>query len=349
MASEIFHAKDKLSYLDDYTEAYIEEKPEELVLMNHLKRSYPGIKSPKGWKRTNELAGRQRKSYTAVAEGTDKKDGWAFRKNALIESQLEVGYSDGYAVTRQAVVLSGGRIPEDVLKRKITQDGQDFARSLEHILGSRQECMPQETTATVTKTRGLMCWLQHEAHSKLDVPADLRPVAELKLTGDAALTEDAFKEQLRLARNNARHMLYLTGFVGIDAKLAFSEFLGKVQTVTGYENTLRRTTDYRNTTVFQSVDFLKYDTANVTLITLDGLDCDTSTLEPGTYSGHSGAFVELDNFQLEFAEPITHEDLSDKLDLGSGRKGFHHAMFRLNCTGLLGSFRMIRVAASTGD
>lgn len=345
MAAGVFDTKSKLSAMDDYTELYIQMKPEELVLLKNLKRSYPGMKAPKSWKRTNELLGREAKSYSAVSEGTDKAKTWRFKQNGIIESQLEVAHSDGYAITREAIVLNGGRIQEDTLKRLISQDGSDFMRSIEHVLGSAQECVPKTATDTVTRTRGLMNWLQTSAHDALDVPADLRPVAELKLVGDAVLTEALFKEQLLKARKAAGHHLSLTGFVGIDAKLAFADFLQRVQTVTGFDKTLSRSVDYRETEVFSSVDFLKYDMANVKLLCLDGLDCDTTTLEPGQYSGHSGAFIEPENFQVEFAEPVTHEDLTSKLDLGSGRKGFHHAMFRLNCTGLLGSFRMQRVAS----
>lgn len=344
MAAGVFDTKSKLSYQDDYTELLIESKPEELVLIKNLKRSYPGMGAVKGWKRTNELIGRETKSYKAVSEGTDKAKEWRVRSNGLIESQLEVAHSDGYAITREAVVLNGGRVREDYLKRLIQQDGTDFLRSIEHVLGSAQECVPQETTATVTKTRGLMNWLQPGEHTKLNVPEALRPVAELVLSGGAELTEAAFKEQLLAARKAAGHMLYLTGFVGIDAKLAFANFLNRVQTVQGFDKTLSRSVDYRENEVFSSVDFLKYDMANVKLICLDGIDCDTGTLEPGTYSSHAGAFIEPEHFQLEWAEPVTHEDLTGKLDLGSGRKGFHHAMFRLNCTGLLGSFRMRRTA-----
>ena len=337
MASDIFYFSERLGKLDDYTETLIKHKPEELVLMNHLKHTYPGMGAVRAWERNNELEGKQVKNYAAVAEGVDKTDGYDHQANSIIKSMLENARSTGYQISREAIVLNGGRLRENELANLIRRDASDFARSIEHVIGSRQECVQQSTTATVTKTRGLMCWLQSTAHSVMDVPAAFRPVAELSVAKDGELTEDAFKAQLLKARQNAGRALHLTGFVGLNAKLAFSDFLGRVTIVSDAKNPAKE--------LSQIVDFLRYDVGDVKLIACDGLDCDTSTLEPGTLSGHSGAFLELEHFQLEFAQPITHEDQTNKLDNGGGPRGFHRAMFRLNCTGLLGSFRMVKASA----
>lgn len=345
MAISVFDTTNNLSRHDDYTEALIQTQREELVLLNHLKRTYPGIKAAKSWERTNELAGKQVKSYTAQAEGSDKKDGWQMQPHTIVKSVMELGYSDGYNITREAVELNGGHIDLDIKDEKIKADAANFARSIEHILGSRQECVAKIAQDTVTKTRGLMSWLQPGAHTVFDIDANFRPYGELTIDADGTLTEEAFKAALLAARQRAGHMLSLTGFVGIEAKLAFADFVARIPTTANITQTMTRPMDYRSTEIFQQIDFLKYDTANIKLVALDGIDCDVATLEPGATSAMSGAFIELDKFQLEFARPITHEDLSPKLDLGSGCKGWHHALFRLNCTGLLGSFRMSKASA----
>ena len=323
MATDIFYFSDRLGKLDDYTETVIKHKPEELVLMNHLKHTYPGMGAVRAWERNNELEGKQSKNYAAVAEGVDKTADYTHRSNTIIKSMLENARSNGYQISREAIRLNGGRIKENELATLIRRDASDFARSIEHVIGSKQECVQQSSTATVTKTRGLMCWLQNTAHAVMDVPAAFRPVAELQVANAATLSEDDFKAKLLAARQNAGRTLHLTGFVGLDLKLAFAAFLGLLTNV----NNVKR-----------------YDTGDVKLIACDGIDCDTTTLEPGTLSGHSGAFIELEHFQLEFAQPITHEDQTNKLDNGGGPRGYHSAMFRLNCTGLLGSFRVTKAA-----
>lgn len=334
MAAGIFDTTIPLTSHNDYTESLILLKPEELVLLNHLKRTYPGIKDAKAWKRSNELQGRQIKSYEAIAEGTDKTDGFAHRNNTIVESIIEVGQSNGYAITREQLILNRSHVKHNYLDELIDNDAADFARSIEHVIGSRQECVDKTSPTVVTKTRGLMSWLQPGAHTVLPIADGFRPATEIALGKDDTLTEAVLKEALVAARKNAGHALNLVGFVGLDAKLAFADFLGKIP--------VQRNMDAKDTTIFSMVDFFKYDAANLKLVQLDGLDCDPTTLEPTNASGFSGAFIELDNFQLEFAQQITHEDLSTKTDKGSGKKGMHRAMFRLNCTGLLGSFRMTK-------
>lgn len=346
MAVSVFDSTQNLTRHDDYTEFLIAVDREQLVLLNQLKRVYPGMKTAKAWERTNELRGKQVKSYSAVAEGTDKTGSFSMQPHTLVRSVMELGYSDGYSITREAVDLNGGHIDKDELKVLIEDDGANFARSIEHILGSRQECVAKTASNTVTKTRGLMCWLQPGAHTVHDVAAGYRPAAELTIAAGGTLTEEALKAHLLAVRQSAAHALTLTGFVGIGLKIAVADFLNRVPTTANITQTLTRTVDYRNTEIFQSVDFLKYDSANIKLIALDGIDCDATTLEPTATSGMSGAFIELKNFQVEFGRPITHEDLSPKLDLGSGKKGWHHAMFRLNSTGLTGSFRVTQAAAA---
>ena len=337
MATDIFYFSDRLGKLDDYTETVIKHKPEELVLMNHLKHTYPGMGAVRAWERNNELEGKQAKNYSAVAEGVDKTADYTHRSNTIIKSMLENARSNGYQISREAIRLNGGRIKENELATLIRRDASDFARSIEHVIGSKQECVQQTSTATVTKTRGLMCWLQNTQHTVMDVPAAFRPVAELQVANTATLSEDDFKAKLLAARQNAGRTLHLTGFVGLDLKLAFAAFLGLLTNVNNVKDPA--------TEISQIVDFLRYDTGDVKLIACDGIDCDTTTLEPGTLSGHSGAFIELEHFQLEFAQPITHEDQTNKLDNGGGPRGYHSAMFRLNCTGLLGSFRVTKKSA----
>lgn len=337
MATDIFYFSERLGKLDDYTETLIKHKPEELVLMNHLKHTYPGMGAVRAWERNNELEGKQVKNYAAVAEGVDKTDGYDHQANSIIKSMLENGRSTGYQISREAIRLNGGRLKVNELAELIRRDAADFARSIEHVIGSKQECVQQSTTATVTKTRGLMCWLQNTAHAVMDVPAAFRPVAPLEIANAATITEADFKAKLLAARQNAGRTLHLTGFVGLDLKIAFSGFLGLLTNVNNVKDPARE--------LSQIVDFLRYDTGDVKLIACDGIDCDTTTLEPGTLSGHSGAFVELEHFQLEFAQPITHEDQTNKLDNGGGPRGYHSAMFRLNCTGLLGSFRVTKKSA----
>lgn len=344
MAISVFDSTKNLTRHDDYTEYLIATKREQLVLINQLKRVYPGMKAAKAWERSNELRGKQTKSYNAVAEGTDKKDQFKMQPHTIVKSVMELGYSDGYAITREAIELNGGHVDKNEHKVKIEDDGANFARSIEHILGSRQECVPKTASDTVTKTRGLMCWLQPGAHTVNDIAADFRPAAELTIAKDGTLTEEAFKAHLLQVRRHAGHALSLTGFVGIGLKIAVADFLNRIPTTANIQQTLLRTVDYHNTEIFQQIDFLKYDTANIKLIALDGIDCDLTTLEPTALSAMSGAFIEPDCFQLEFARPITHEDLSAKLDMGSGKKGWHHALFRLNSTGVMGSFRVSQAA-----
>ena len=219
------------------------------------------------------------------------------------ESETEL---DGRTVTRAQL-------------RKSLREQERRARDLRERHGEVGERLRRRTLALV----------------KLGLAAEKAQAARAAKAGE--LTEEDFKAKLLEARQNAGRALHLTGFVGLNLKLAFADFLGRITTVTDAKNPVREIT--------QMVDFLKYDVGDVKLIALDGLDCDTSTLEPGTLSGWSGAFIEPEHFQLEFAQPVTHFDQTSRLDNGGGPRGYHHAMFRLNCTGLLGSFRVTKASA----
>ena len=196
----------------------------------------------------------------------------------------------------------------------------------------------------IGQMRGLGCWLQPGAHSVLDFEEQHRPAAELSTEGTTEITQAQLEAIMEQAYAKARHRLNLTAFVGIGLKRTISGFLNAVQTVSGYESTLRRSIDADARGIVNIVDFMEFPTGRVQTVLIPVPFADTTTLDETAQSKDGGLFLELERFGLEWVQRVTHRDMSDKHNIGGGRRGYHRAMYRVNCQDASGSFRVVRTA-----
>lgn len=345
----MFDTKDRLSQQTDYTDVLIDANRDELVITDYLTRTgIKGITSSKDWTRETEAKSAQKVGIKRIAEGNDWDKSTSVEPNHLIKSMLEIATSDGWRVTEESEILNNGRLTTNTVSQAIEEDAFKLMLGIERVLGSAQECVDHTSTTAVTKTRGLGCWLQPGAHSVLDFVEQHRPAGELSTEGTTEITQAQLEAMMEKAYLKARHRLNLTAFVGIGLKQTISNFLNAVKTVTGYESTLRRNIDADERGITNIVDFLEFPTGRVQTVLVPVPFADTTTLGETAYSKDSGLFLELPRFGLEWVQRVNHRDMSSKLDLGGGRRGFHRAMYRVNCQDASGSFRVMRVAAS-GD
>lgn len=306
----MFDTKDRLSQQTDYTSVLIEANRDELVLIDYLTRTgIKGIAAGKDWPRETEAKSAQKVGIKRIAEGNDWDKATSVETNHIIKSMLEIAQSEGWRVTEESEILNHGRLPTIRASDAIEDDAFKLMLGIERVIGSAQEWVDHTSTATVTKTRGLGCWLQPGAHSVLDFEEQHRPAAELSTEGTTEITQAQLEAIMEQAYAKARHRLNLTAFVGIGLKRTISGFLNAVQTV------------------LIPVPF-----------------ADTATLDETAQSKDGGLFLELERFGLEWVQRVTHRDMSDKVNLGGGRRGYHRAMYRVNCQDASGSFRVVRTA-----
>lgn len=336
MAADIFAYSRTLSRLNDYTQTIIKASNHELVLLKHFKNS---LKQPiKAYVRDTEMESDVGPGIVRISEGTDKDATFKSYDNDLVKSVAEEANSLGWKVTRQAEEFKGMRITADLIEDAKEKDLDALMLGIETVLGSDQECVDKATTATVTKTRGLLSWLSPTAHAVLPFAERHLPAGEIKLDADA-LTEDEFKAMLKAARIKTKRALNLHGFVGPELRSMFVDFLIMTQAT----RNLTRNVDYKETGIFQNVDFLNYEGNTVTLVTLDTLARDTSTFQKTAVSDFAGAFVELDKLDLEWLNHPRHFDTTNRTT-GSGREGYWNACYRLGARCLTSGFRITKTA-----
>lgn len=341
----MFDTKDRLSQQTDYTSVLIEANRDELVLIDYLTRTgIKGIAAGKDWTRETEAKSAQKVGIKRIAEGNDWDKATSVETNHIIKSMLEIAQSEGWRVTEESEILDHGRLPTIRASDAIEDDAFKLMLGIERVIGSAQECVDHTSTATVTKTRGLGCWLQPGAHSVLDFEEQHRPAAELSTEGTTEIAQAQLEAIMEQAYAKARHRLNLTAFVGIGLKRTISGFLNAVQTVSGYESTLRRSIDADARGIVNIVDFMEFPTGRVQTVLIPVPFADTATLDETAQSKDGGLFLELERFGLEWVQRVTHRDMSDKLNLGGGRRGYHRAMYRVNCQDASGSFRVVRTA-----
>ncbi len=339
----MYETKDRLSQQTDYTGLLIEANRDELVLMDYLTRTgIKGIGPGKDWTRETEAKSAQKVGIKRIAEGSDWDKNTSVDTNHLIKSMLEIAQSDGWRVSEESEILDNGRLRTNRVSDAIADDAFKLMLGIERVIGSDQECVDHTSTSTVTKTRGLGCWLQPGTHSVLDFDAQHRPAAELSTEGDTAITQQQLEDIMEQAYAKARHRLNLTAFVGIGLKRTISGFLNHVQTVAGYESTLRRSIDADARGITNIVDFLEFPTGRVQTILIPVPFADSTTFDETEQSKNCGLFLELERFGLEWIQRVTPRDMSGKLNLGGGDRGFHRAMYRINCQDASGSFRVVR-------
>lgn len=341
MAKPYFSVAERLSQQADYTSKLIKANCRDTVLLDTLNRSISGMDKTNDYVRKTELEADESADAVSVAEGLDHDGTFEVDDNDIAQSVLENVRTKGWRMTAESIRLKGGRINMDDQVHLIARDGRKLTLGIERLLGSDRECVDRVSSATVTKTRGLMSWLSPGAHTVLDFNARHRPACEIK--GNVDITEAQIEKALQEAHDKSGHMLHLTGFVGLGLKTTMARFLRAVPVTANVGQTLQRTLSSDAKGISNTVDFFEYEAGRITLMLCDSLMSDAALKPVAVVSTNSGAFIELDKFGVEFGVPIVHEDLTPKEDTGGGPRGYHHAMFRLNCVGASGSFRVLRV------
>lgn len=336
MAADIFTYNRTLSRQSDYTDTLIEASNYQLVLLKHFKNSH---KTPvKAYERDTEMESDIAPGIVRIHEGQQKDDSSKSYDNDLIKSVTEEANSNGWHITRQADEFKGMRLVQNLVADAKMKDVDALMYGIECVLGSNQECVLKTSVETITKTRGLLNWLQPTAHTAAPFNERHLPAGEITLGSDA-LTEDEFKSMLKRARIKSKRALNLYGFVGPQLQSMFVDFLIMVQA----NRNLTRNIDFRETGIYQNVDYLNYEGNTVTLMGLDTLARNTTTLDKDATSDYAGAFFELDKFDLEWLNKPRHESITHLLK-GGGQAGFFNAAYRLGARCLTSGFRIMKTA-----
>jgi len=342
-AKTIFETQDRLSQQTDYTSVLVEGRRDKLILLDYLARSgIKGTDSHKDWTRETEAKPAQVVGFSTIAEGQDWNKSTSIQTNNLIKSVMQLVQSKGWQITEEAEELNNGRLSTNSRADLIEEDAFSMLLGIERTLGSAQECVEHTGTGVVTKTRGLGSWLDPGTHTVLPFDATYAPAGELK--GTTAITQADLEGMMTKAYQKALHRLHLTAFVGIGLKRTLAGFLNMVQTTAGYDTTLRRNVDADARGITNIVDFMEFDAGRVETVVAPCLFADTTTFAETAQSSDCGLFLELDRFGLEWVKRVKHYDMTGKLDLGGGARGFHRAGFRVNCQDASGSFRVLRTA-----
>lgn len=278
----------------------------------------------------------------AVGEGTDKSTGYKTDVGFMLSGALEITRSRGYHVTRESNLMP--TVTEKTqgasLARAKAQDTRNLMLSIERLLLSDQEAVEKTALTTVTKTRGLMSWLDPAAHAVYDVPAALRPKSEFK--GDVTtFTEDDLKDLLMDAHRHINGQVSLVGYVGLGLKTLMSNFIAEVPVTQNVRDTLVRTVAAGSSEIKLMVDTFQYDAGMVRVAVSPNVLTDKAADFVPTAASHlSGAFINPAMWKLQFLEEMTH---IEQIDNGGGPRGFFQSILRLQCLNPMGQFRVVHV------
>lgn len=192
------------------------------------------------------------------------------------------------------------------------------------------------TPSTPSQLRGLFTWLQASAQSVLPVPTSHRPTAAQNITTPVdEVTETAFMAFLKACYDHKLDMVDLDGFVGSDLKAQIDTFTIYDQTASGVAALRMYNYDGTKGTVSRNVSILKSSFGVCRLHLTSDCVRTQATGAASAYTPKSGAFVDMDMFELRHAKKgvPTNFTLADD---GSGPKGYIDALLGLYCNSPVG-------------
>jgi len=201
-------------------------------------------------------------------------------------------------------------------------------RMIEQQLLSADDCAV-ESGDTPWTTRGVFSWLSNSAQSTKPVDSTLRNASGAIYTGAlASLTESAFRDVLEAAYGETREPVSLDGFVGTDLKAALDDFTNiyPVASTTSQPRTAYHVMD--NNSYQSKVEWLRFSVGDVRLHLNPFLAYTTSTGAASAYSPKSGAFLNMDMWELAWLKSPANTNLAAD---GSGVNGFIDAVAGLKC------------------
>lgn len=187
------------------------------------------------------------------------------------------------------------------------------------------------TSATPSQMRGLFTWLQAAAQSVLPVPTSHRPTAAQNITTPVdEVTETAFMAFLKACYDHKQDMVELKGFVGSDLKAQIDTFTIYDQVASGIQSI--RSYNYNGTTstVQRNVSILKSSFGVCELHLTSDCVRTQATGAASAYTPKSGAFVEMDMFELRSTKKGAPKSYTKAPD-GSGASGWIDAVAGLYC------------------
>lgn len=268
-------------------------------------------------------------------EGEDKTTGFSFTVPQKMEGVCELFTSPGFMVTDLAQRFKTDWDKISPIARAISKDAKNFAKSIEKVMLSSQECQIG-SSSTKYLMRGAFAWLNTAAagvSGVQDIPAALRPGTDQiygKTSGQtfAAYVESNLKDQLTAAYKKRGGRVDLFGYVGIDLKQKMSTWNEKIPTTANITE-VKQVANPANK-ISLMVDTFEYDAGTLRTMVMDDMLCDmaSETLAATANTDKAGLFIDLSMWEMAWQMPITKFDLPD---LGGGERGYHKAIARLNC------------------
>jgi hypothetical protein len=201
-------------------------------------------------------------------------------------------------------------------------------RMIEQQLLSVDDCAV-EAGETPWTTRGVFSWISNSAQSVKPVDSSLRNAAgAIHAAALSGLTEAAFRDLIEAAYGETREPVSLDGFVGVDLKALLDDFTQLYPTGTG---TSQAKAHYNVTdveTYKNKVEWLRFSVGDVRLHLNPFLAVTSSTGAASAYTPKSGAFLNMDMWELGWLKNPANTNLSPD---GSGEKGFIDAVAGLKC------------------
>ncbi len=324
----------------DAFDAVTRSMADQVQLIPSLKRG----ERPKDWNGEWEIEPFPSSHDPAIKEGQDKTDGYNVDVGFLLKGSLQIARSKGWKVTRESNLMPSvteKSVGVSAAKAK-AQDSRNLILSIERMLLSDQEVVEKVAADTVTKTRGMMSWLDKAAHAVHPIPTALRPADEFK--GDVkTFTEADLKALISKAYRQINGQVSLIGYVGLGLKEIMSNFYAQVPVTQSMRDTLVRTAPANASEIKLVVDTFQYDGGIVRTVVSTNVNTDKASGFLPTDASHlSGAFIDPSMWRLQFLEEMTHIDQKDD---GGGPRGFFQSILRLQCLNPMGQFRVVHAAA----
>lgn len=329
----------------DYFDAVIKSVTQKTPLLTILKR---GAK-PTDWAQEVEVEPEIGSFQMAAAEGGSfDRTGLTARTNLVLKHQLQKFRSfRGWSVTMESQEMPSHTEAkgEKSIAREQRKDSQEVVLSIEHAFSSLQEAVERGTANNVIpKTRGLMCWLKPlltdtDAAAELLHPVQTIPRAlcpKFGFSGDvtdqSVFNENVFAEMVQnMALQQGDDTLQLTMLAGLKLKKIMSNWLAKVQPVTGVDTNLIRTQSAESKKKSLICDIFEYDGATVRVIKDNHLcaNADASTKQYSVKNGlYCGALIRPEFWAVSQLVPMKNVDLPKE---GDEVSGYHVTVQRLEC------------------
>lgn len=265
-------------------------------------------------------------------EGSDKTTGFGKRTPRKLSCYGQRVESEGWMITDLAENTDTADVKG--VAQAADQQAQD---GVEGLLAVQDMCLSMQETATsvdaddtMDRTRGVYRWLDSSAQAVLPVHADVRPTSAMRYTSTlAAFTEAAFKTMLQAASEQIDNDVDLVGYVGsaLADQMALWSIL--VPTTTNIANASQVISKVSDMSIERKVTFFRFMGMQAKNIVQRRMLCDLSSANAKTaYSTRSGAWINPEQWELDWIEPWHHVPL---LDQGGGPRGFHKGWIRLRC------------------